>query len=321
MDIVLFGGAGYLGGALASQLLAEGHQVTVFDNLFFGTAAITPLLTHDNFHLVTGDLRDIGAVADVLRGRQAALLLAALVGEPACDRDPAETVAVNYLGTLNAMRAAAYYGVERFIFTSTDSCYGAQENVFLTEDSPLRPISLYAELKARVEEEFLTLPRPANFHPTILRLATLYGLAPRMRFDLVINLLTREAVVGNGAKIFSGEQWRPLVHVRDAARAFALALTAPAEQVSGRIFNVGSNEQNVQFKDLGALLARTLPGAAIETVPQPPDLRDYRVCFDRIREELGFTPAFTPADGIAEIKAALLSGELGDPYASKYRNA
>ncbi len=321
MKVIVFGGAGYLGGALAPRLLAEGHEVTVFDNLSFGREAVDPLMKEDRYRLVAGDMRDIGAVAEAVQGQDAVILLASLVGEPACNRDPAETVAINYLASLNLMKAAAYYGVKRFIFTSTDSCYGAQENVFLTEESPMIPISLYAELKVRVEREFLGLPRPEGFHPTILRLATLYGLAPRMRFDLIINLLTRESVVGAGAKIFSGEQWRPLVHVRDAARAFALALAAPAAEVSGQVFNVGSNGQNVQFKDLRRIILDVLPEAKIETVPQPPDLRDYHVCFDKISTVLGFTPEWDPADGIREIKEALLDGHLGDPYDSKYRNA
>lgn len=321
MKVLVIGGAGYLGGALTPLLLSQGHQVTVFDRLAFGSEAVSPLLSHDQFKLLVGDLRDISAVSAAVRDQEAVILLAALVGEPACDRDPAETADINYLATLNAMKAASYFGVGRFIFSSTDSCYGAQENVNLTEESPLRPISLYAELKARVEEEFLTLPQGPAFQPVILRLATLYGRSPRMRFDLVINLLTREAVTGNGAKIFSGEQWRPLVHVRDAARAFALALSAPAETVSGQVFNVGSNEQNVQFKHLRDILLRAIPGAEIETVAQAPDLRDYHVCFDKIRHSLNFRPEFSPEEGMAEIRAALLQGQFGDPYDRRYRNA
>lgn len=321
MNVLVAGGAGYLGGALTPQLLAAGHRVTVLDNLSFGVEAVAPFLNHERFRLVTGDLRDISLVTEALKGQRAVILLAALVGEAACDRDPLETAAVNYLAPLNLMKAAAYFGVERFIFTSTDSCYGAQENVRLTEESPLKPISLYAELKAGVETEFMRMPRPESFHPTVLRLATLYGLAPRMRFDLVINLLTREAASGRVAKIFSGEQWRPLVHVRDAASAFVSALAAPAELVSGQVFNVGSNGQNVQFKDLAAILLRVMPEARIETVPQPPDLRDYHVLFDKIAKTLNFSPVFEPGDGIAEIRDAIRSGVLGDPYDQKYRNA
>ncbi|UQZ89635.1 epimerase [Deltaproteobacteria bacterium Smac51] len=321
MKVLVIGGAGYIGGAMTPQLLAAGHEVTVFDNLSFGASATIPLMGNAGFRLIQGDMRDIHQVADAVRDQEAVILLGALVGEPACNRNPQETVEINYLATMNAVKAAAYFGVKRFIFTSTDSCYGAQENVFLTEESPLQPISLYAELKAKVEEEFLSLPRPEGFHPTILRLATIYGLAPRMRFDLVINILTREAASGNGAKIFSGEQWRPLVHVHDAARAFVLTLAAPAEKVSGQIFNVGSNEQNVQFKDLASILLKAMPEAKIETVPQPPDLRDYHVCFDKIRETLGFRPQFEPSDGINEIREAIKNGTISDPYDPRYRNA
>ena len=321
MKVLLIGGAGYLGGAMAPLLLEEGHELTVFDNLSFGEAAITPLLKQTGFKLISGDLTDILAVSKATQGQDAVILLAALVGEPACDKDPEQTVAINYLGTINAMKAALKHGVRRFIYSSTDSCYGAQEGVLLTEESPLKPISLYAELKSEVEEEFLQLYNKPGFYPTILRLATLYGLAPRMRFDLVINLLTREAATGGAAKIFSGEQWRPLVHVQDAARAFAQTLSAPPEVVANEIFNVGSNAQNVQFKDLARLLLEALPQANIETVPQPPDLRDYHVCFDKISKALGFKPNFTLQAGIAEIRDALASGLLGDPYNPKYRNA
>ena len=321
MKTAVIGGAGYLGGIISERLLNDGHEVTVFDSLKFGRRAVENLEQRDGYRLVVGDIRDIDAVSALVQNQEAVILLAALVGEAACDKDPVETVAINYLASLNVAKCAEYYGIRRFIFTSTDSCYGAQENVYLTEDSPLQPISLYAELKAKVETELLALGAAGHFKPVILRLATLYGLAPRMRFDLVINLLTREAVVGQGAKIFSGEQWRPLVHVRDAAKAFSLALSASEETVGGRVFNVGSNHQNIQFKDLAGLIRQSMPEARIETVPQPPDLRDYHVCFDRISHELGFRPDYEVSQGVVEIKNALLDGRLGDPYDARYRNS
>jgi len=298
---------------------------------------VAPLAGRPGFRLIEADIRDLGALASAMPGHQAVILLAALVGEPACARDPAETVAVNYLAPLAVWRAAAWFGVGRFIFASTDSCYGAQEKVLLTEESPLRPLGLYAELKARVETELLAslpdsgwtslkaaaelkarvetelLASPPPCRPTVLRLATLYGPAPRMRFDLILNLLAREAALGRGAKIFSGEQWRPFVHVLDAARAFALALAAEPRAVSGQVFNVGSNHQNIQFKDLAELLRRVLPRARVETVPQPPDLRDYHVSFDKISRVLGFKPEFEPEDGLREIAAGLAAGAWGDP--------
>jgi nucleoside-diphosphate-sugar epimerase len=321
MKILVLGGAGYLGGWLTPLLLDEGHEVTVFDRLLYGSAAVAPLAGRPGFKLVEADIRDLGAVAAALPGHQAVILLAALVGEPACARDPAATVAVNYLAPLAVWQAAVYHGVERFIFTSTDSCYGAQENILLTEDSPLKPLGLYAELKARVEKEILEASSFTGCRPTILRLATLYGPAPRMRFDLILNLLAREAALGRGAKIFSGEQWRPFVHVRDAARAFALALAVDPKTVSGQVFNVGSKHQNIQFKDLGELLCRVLPGARVETVPQPPDLRDYHVAFDKISRILGFKPQFEPEDGLREIAAGLAAHAWGDPDDPRLRNS
>jgi nucleoside-diphosphate-sugar epimerase len=323
MNILVVGGAGYLGGVLSSRLLDEGHEVTVFDRLLHGPAAVTPLAGRPGFKLIEADIRDLGALAEAMPGRQAVILLAGLVGEPACARDSAATVAVNYLASLAVWRAAAYYGAERFIFASTDSCYGAQENILLTEESPLQPLGLYAELKARVEREILgdglNLSAP-NRRPTILRLATLYGSAPRMRFDLILNLLAREAALGRGAKIFSGEQWRPFVHVLDAARAFSLALAADPETVSGQVFNIGSNHQNIQFKDLAKLLLRVLPQAKVETVPQPPDLRDYHVAFDKASRLLSFKPEFEPEDGLREIAAGLAAGIWGDPDSPRHRN-
>jgi nucleoside-diphosphate-sugar epimerase len=308
--------------------------VTVFDRLLYGPAAVAPLAGRPGFRLVEADMRDLGAVAAALPGHQAVILLAALVGEPACGRDPAATVATNYLASLAVWRAAAYYGVERFLFASTDSCYGAQERVLLTEDSPLQPLGLYAELKARVEREILggspAAPGSSAYWPsaywlsrcraTVLRLATLYGPAPRMRFDLILNLLAREAALGRVAKIFSGEQWRPFVHVRDAARAFALALAADPETVSGQVFNIGSNHQNIQFKDLAGLLLRVMPRARVETVPQPPDLRDYHVAFDKAGRVLGFRPEFEPEDGLREIAAGLAAGVWGDPDDPRHHN-
>ena len=344
MKVLIIGGAGYLGGRLTPLLLDQGHEVTVFDRLLHGPAAVAPLAGRPGFKLVEADMRDLGEVTRVLPGHQAVVLLAALVGEPACARDPAETVAVNYLAPLAIQRAAAWFGVERFIFASTDSCYGAQENVLLTEESPLQPLGLYAELKALVEHEIFLI-RPKLNHTsqdaaidkpgeaesasaarpklaaTILRLATLYGPAPRMRFDLILNLLAREAALGREAKIFSGEQWRPFVHVQDAARAFALALSAPPQTVSGQIFNVGSNHQNIQFKDLAGLLCRVLPRARVKTVPQPPDLRDYHVDFEKISRTLGFKPEFEPEDGLREITAGLASGAWGNPDDPRHRNS
>ena len=317
--VLVIGGAGYIGSVLARMLLERGYETTVFDRLLFGRDSLDGLEDRPGFRFIQGDLRDLSAVSQAVRGQDAVILLAALVGEPACDRDPDETVDVNFLGTLNAARAADYYHTPRFLFASTDSCYGIQEGV-MDEDSPLKPISLYAELKKNMETELLSLNQN-GFAPTILRLATVYGLSPRMRFDLIINILTMHAVRNNKIKIFGGLQWRPLVHVADVARGFIAALEAPADRVRGQVFNIGSNEQNYQIGTLGELVRETLPGIEIETIDQPPDLRDYHVNFDKAEKVLGYRAEKTVADGIHEIKDALLSGLIQNPEASQYRNS
>ncbi|MBF0530580.1 MAG: NAD-dependent epimerase/dehydratase family protein, partial [Deltaproteobacteria bacterium] len=150
--ILILGGAGYIGSVLTRMLLERNYQVTVFDRLLFGSSSTTELHDHPNFHLIVGDLRDITAVARAIQGQDAVILLAAMVGEPACDRDPQETMEVNWLGSLTAAEAARYFQIPRFLFASTDSCYGIQEGI-LTEESPLQPISLYAELKKQLDQE------------------------------------------------------------------------------------------------------------------------------------------------------------------------
>ena len=317
--VLVIGGAGYIGSVLTRMLLDAGYETTVFDRLLFGPESLVELEGRPGYRLIEGDLRDTAAVSEAVAGQDAVAVLAALVGEPACDRDPKETVDVNYLGTMAAAQAARYHGVKRLVFASTDSCYGIQEGI-LYEDSPLNPISLYAELKKRIEDEFLSLGGN-GFSPVILRLATVYGLSPRMRFDLIINILTMHAVVNGKIKIFGGKQWRPLVHVEDVARGFMAALAAPVEKVKNQVFNIGSNEQNYQIGTLGELVKNSLPEVVIETIDQPPDLRDYHVNFDKAEKVMGYQAKKTIDDGIREIEAALKAGRLPDPTSPKYRNA
>ena len=317
--VLVIGGAGYIGSVLTRMLLEKGFETTVFDNLLFGPDSLSGLDALAGYHYIQADVRDTSAISQAVSGQDAVIMLAALVGEPACNRDPKETVDINYLATRNIVEACRYYKVPRLLFASTDSCYGIQEGI-LYEDSPLNPISLYSELKRDMENELLALngKGPAA---TILRLATVYGLSPRMRFDLIINILTMHAVVNNSIKIFGGKQWRPLVHVADVARGFMAALEAPLEQVRSQVFNIGSNEQNYRIGDLGELVQQSLPGITIDTIDQPPDLRDYHVNFDKAAEVLGYGVKYTVADGINEIADALRSGVIKNPMDQKYRNA
>jgi nucleoside-diphosphate-sugar epimerase len=318
--VVVFGGAGYIGSALCRQLLADGWRVTAFDLLLFGEHGIEELKKEANFTLLRGDLRNIDELSGIFqKGVDAVVLLAALVGEKACDADPRITADTNFLGAKLVAETCKYYGVPRFIFASTDSAYGIQEGEMF-EDSPVNPISLYAHLKMEIEGEVLSLETD-TFHPTVLRMATIYGYSPRMRFDLVINILSLHAWASGRIKVFGGKQWRPLVHVEDAARAYVMALGADIDKVSGEVFNVGSNEQNHQIGTLGEMVADVFPGLEIETIPQAPDLRDYRVNFDKIGRVLGYKVQWSIRDGIADIRDALEQGLIETPQDRKYYNA
>ena len=317
--VVVFGGAGYLGSVLTGQLLERGYQVEVFDSLRFGREPLFVYEGNPRFRLTVGDLRNISQVTESIHGADAVILLAALVGEPACDHDPKETVDINLIATKAVAEACRHYRVPRFIFASTDSTYGIQEGI-MVEESPLNPISLYARLKAQAEAELLALGDD-DFRPIILRMATIYGSSPRMRFDLIINILTLHAFTRGKITIFGGKQWRPLVHVADAGRAYVLALEAPIEAVGGQIFNVGSNEQNYQIVELGELVRQVFPEVQVDTVPQTPDLRDYHVSFDKITQVLGYQVRYSVVDGIRGIQEALKDGTISDYEHPRYYNA
>ncbi len=317
--ILVTGAGGYLGSVLTGELLERGHAVRALDLFLFGEQGLDPVRQHPRLEIVRGDMRDLRLVSELVDGVSAVVCLAALVGEAACDKDPRATVATNHVATVALAEASAYAGAGRFLFASTDSAYGIREGVML-EDSPCNPLSLYARLKLDTERRLLALDSD-SLSVTILRQATLYGLSPRMRFDLIINVLTLHAVTRGAFTIYGGKQWRPLIHVADSAHAFALALEAPVDQVRGQVFNVGTNDQNFQIYQLGDVVAELIPEAEKRTTDVPPDLRDYHVDFSKIARTLGFEGRRRIADGVREIRQALASGQFPDPHAAIYRNA
>ena len=214
--------------------------------------------------------------------------------------------------------AAQGCGIKRFVYASSCSVYGASTEMS-DERSSLNPVSLYARAKIGSEQILLGLNGP-DFHPVILRLATVYGLSPRPRFDLVVNLLTAKAACEGEITIFGGEQWRPFVHVADVARAIVLCLQAPMVNVKARVFNVGANEQNYTISQVGDLIQRIVPDAQVINHGEDKDKRDYHVSFSRIQRELNFCPSRSVEDGIREIEAALQNGEIRDYLDGKYSN-
>lgn len=317
--VLIIGGAGYIGTALTEELLERGYHVINFDCLLYGEKPIQDFLKYPQYRFVKGDMRHIEEVTTLLSEKPYGIvLLGGIVGN-ACDVDEKLTLDVNVFATSAIVRATKRYKIERLIFASTDSVYGVQKGI-MYENSPTNPISLYAETKQEIEKEILK-HIDGDFHPTILRMATVYGLSKRMRFDLVVNTLIMNATTKGKIILYSGEQWRPLVHVQDAARAFIDCLNAPLEKVGGQIFNVGSNKQNYQLKDLGKIVRQVFPTVKTEVIEETPDLRDYYVNFDKIKETIEYHVKYQVIDGMKEIADAIVSGELKDCDDRRYYNA
>jgi nucleoside-diphosphate-sugar epimerase len=257
-------------------------------------------------------------VSEALHGIDAVVHLGGLVGDQACELDPELTIAVNLTGTQETAVAARDAGVSRFVFASTCSVYGSSKEL-LSEGSPLDPLTTYARTKAR-SEAILAEMASGAFSTVSLRYGTLYGLAPRLRFDLMVNLLTARAVKEGGFTVYGGSQWRPFVHVDDAAEATVMALDAPASVVSGEVFNVGSDEQNHPIAEVGALIERLIPEAEVIYDLDRVGDADYCVSFAKIKSALGFAPRRSLLDGINEIRLALEQGTIDDYRDNRYSN-
>ena len=316
--ILLTGGAGYIGSAVLPKLLACGYDVRLLDLFLFGHEPIATVADHPNLEIVYGDFRDVGTVVSAMQGVDTVIHLGAIVGDPACALDEKMTIEINLMATRMIANIAKSCGVSRFIFASTCSVYGAGDT-FLTEESQLNPISLYARSKIASEKVLLDLA-DEFFHPVLLRFGTIYGLSGRTRFDLVVNLLTAKAQLEHKITVFGGDQWRPFVHVDDAALSVAMVTDAPLHTVSGQIFNVGSNEQNHQIWEIGEMIHEIIPSAQLIDNGNDIDLRNYRVNFAKINHALGFRAQWNVEQGIYQVLEAIQSGRVCDYQHEHYSN-
>jgi nucleoside-diphosphate-sugar epimerase len=316
-NILVLGGAGYLGSIVVGQLLERGFKVRVLDSFLFGEEPLAEARKHPRCELERGDVRDIGAVVQAMRGVDAVVHLAAIVGDQACEENKQLAMEVNRAATRMLVDVARGCGVRRFIFASSCSVYGAS-NFMLDECSALSPLSVYAQTKVDSESVLLAAKTP-EFAPTVLRLGTLFGLSARMRFDLVVNLFVARAATVGRITILNGEQWRPFLHVQDAGRAILACLKAAPAAVSGEIFNVGSPSSNFQIRDLGHSIARLIPNTRIDAIENE-DRRSYRVSFEKSQRVLGFQCKKTLESGIEEIHAALRSGLITDFTTDQFHN-
>ena len=316
--VLVIGGAGYIGSALLPKLLAKGYRVTLLDLLLYGTDPIKDVINHPRLKVLQEDFRQIDKVVEATQGVDAVIHLGGIVGDPACALDENLTTDINLMATRMTAEVCKGSGVSRFIFASTCSVYGASD-VKLDEKSQLNPVSLYARSKI-ASEKVLQSMADDRFAPVILRFGTIYGLSGRTRFDLVVNLLTAKAVVDGQITIFGGEQWRPFLHVDDAATAVMQVLEAPLPLVRNQVFNVGSNEQNYTIRQIGEIIHKLVPEAEIVETNTDLDPRNYWVSFSKIKKTLGFEPEKTIQQGVEQVIEAIRSGKVLDYKDAQYSN-
>jgi nucleoside-diphosphate-sugar epimerase len=294
-SILVTGGAGYLGSVMVPALLAEGHRVTVLDNFMFGQAPLNHLCADANFDVHRGDARDETVLKPLLKDADIIIPLAALVGAPLCNGDQVGAVSTNRDSILTLLKLTGKQ--QRFLIPITNSGYGiGEKDKFCTEDTPMRPISLYGRTKVEAEQATLERGNAISF-----RLATVFGMSPRMRIDLLVNDFVYRAVTDRAVVLFEAHFKRNYIHIRDVARAFIHGI-AGFESMKDQAYNVGLSDANLSKLELCCRIKQYLPGFVFLEAPigEDPDKRDYIVSNDKI-ERAGYRPAFSLDDGIREL--------------------
>jgi nucleoside-diphosphate-sugar epimerase len=292
--------------------------VSVLDAFMYGDAGLEELYGRDRLRVVQGDIRDVESIVRAMRDADAVVHLGGLVGDPACALDEQVTLDINLHATRTLAWVARGLGVRRFIFASSCSIYGASDGI-LDEGSPLAPVSVYAQSKSDSEQLLMDMADD-TFAPCVLRFGTLYGLSERPRFDLVVNLLTAKAVSEGQITVFGGGQWRPFLHVTDAALAVMLCLESDMALIRKEIFNVGSDEDNHTLAEMAEMVAAQVPGSEVVLHEAVDVEANYRVSFAKIRDELGYRTRRSLDEGIAEIRDAVINGTIEDYLDARYSN-
>lgn len=326
--ILITGGAGYIGSLLTSELLRQNYRVTLLDSLLFGGESILPYMSHPNFHFIKSDVTEPRAIRDAVKkdwGKPDAVVhLAGIVGFPACQAVGKQVAwKYNVEATKQVYGQAADLGVERFVFASTYSNYGySEDGKPVTEETPLHPQSLYAETKIAAEE-YLLAQKDSACAPLLFRFATLYGLSPRTRFDLIVNQFVLEAFTKRHLIIYQRGYSRSFVHVRDVVRGVIMGLETEQSKIRGQVFNLGTDSGNYSKNDIVGFVLKRMPETIVEykDLTFGGDMRDVTVSFEKIRNVLGFETTLNIDDGVREVLFALKSGLIKDPTDDRYRNA
>ncbi len=323
--VLVTGGAGYVGSLLLRSLLHDGYHVVCADCLKFGGESLIDLWPVPGFEFYKCDINKIDEIDWVLKKHKydAVVHLAAIVGDPACKRESELAAQTNWKSSKWLLDRCMEMGIPRFAFASTCSNYGKMSDPsrFITETSPLAPVSLYAELKVKFEGYMLNeIEKRSDFCPVALRFSTVYGISPRMRFDLTVNEFTKEIVLGHELVIFGEQFWRPYCHVKDFSKAFLKVLKAPRDKVAYNVFNIGDTKENYTKQMIIDEIKKQIPDAKIKYVKKDEDPRDYRVSFEKARKELGFSISRSVPDGIREIGDIVRLGIIQDPEDQRYYN-
>lgn len=316
--ILVIGGAGYIGSVLVRLLLDKGYEVSVLDNFVYSQDSLDKVA--GNITLIKGDTRNIEDVTEAIKDVDGVVHLAELVGDSACSYDPFAAQQINYLATKMVAQICKHFQINRFIYTSSCSVYGKSEkDIPLNEQSDLNPVSLYARMKIASEKALLE-SKDDNFKPTILRLSTVFGNSFRPRFDLVLNIFAAKAFHKENIEVFGGDQWRPSIHVTDVAKSIISILEAPLDQVGGKIFNVGFEENNCTIKQMSEIIKEIFPDVNIILKESAKDTRSYKVDFTKFKS-INKMSFYTIKEGVEEMKKYLKDNPNLDYSDPKYNNS
>jgi len=315
LNITVLGGLGYIGSHLSRMLVDSGHNVTILDIAWFGFDHINDVLEKENCEWINGDIRHSEDLSCAIKNSDVVVHLAGIVGDPACSLDNDETWLQNIESSNLIVDVCNHYDIQKFIFASSCSVYGAApSDILLNEGSYLNPVSLYAESKIKSEKIFLS---EFNNICTILRLSTVFGYSERMRFDLVANLFTIKAIKEKKIQVFGGSQYRPFIHCKDVARAIKKVIDFPDKiKIDKEVFNI--SVENISIRELGILVSE-LTDSDIELVETKEDDRNYKVSADKIKWLLGYKPYFGLASGILHMIESIKGKRFDDWVTNKQK--
>ncbi len=318
--ILVVGGAGYIGSVLTSLLLKKGWRVKIVDKLLYEKKSLDQFKNNKNFSLINKDICDLSVQIEAIKDIDCVVFLAEIVGDPSCAAKPEDALKTNYLAVSSLANLCSYMSINRFVYTSSCSVYGANNLIdgFLDEESPLNPVSHYARIKL-MSEKILLSQSNYFFSPTILRLATVCGTSFRNRFDLVVNTFARNAFFSGKITINGGSQWRPNIHVEDVAKGIIKVIEAPIAKVENQIFNLCNDSQNFVINELGNKVKSIFPKCKIIKSNKNFDKRDYKVVSSKIKKILNFEASKTVEDVLIEFKK-LFEKKKFNPYKKKYSN-